>query len=324
MFLATVVSGAVVFFVHRLAGNSNRNTSDAAAYLSHSTLRSGVQQPKESIKPNSEGYTKIQDQYLTSPTTGATLHVVFSTGCSPSQRWQSYLFFHSALKVNQPGIITRIASGCNEEQFNEEKDWHETHVQNGMSDRFQIHFTPDFSGEKNYYFFNKPFGLRHFMEHSELMGISDDGSINNPDSIVILCDPDFLLLRPLTDDFSDERTLITPVRKWLLDRRSNRRVVTHGIPYAQTWTGLGNGWMKYNIDKIAGEGSPAKEVDEYNNSVFYQVGPPYFATGQDMFKIVVKWSDFAPVVHKEKPLHHAEMREYMVSCFIAILQSFYQ
>ena len=43
-------------------------------------------------------------------------HVVFSTGCSEFQDWQSIGVYSSAERVGQRGPITRIASGCTEEQ----------------------------------------------------------------------------------------------------------------------------------------------------------------------------------------------------------------
>jgi hypothetical protein len=222
--------------------------------------------------------------------------------------WQSYLFFFTAMRVNQPGIITRIASGCTEEQLVQEKEWHESHIQNVMSDRFRIHFTPDYSGEKDYKFFNKPFGFRHFLEHGEFM-VDNNREFSRPDDIVILCDPDFLLLRPITDDFSNENeTLIHDTRKILLDHRSKgKRIVEHGNPFAQTWDGLGTTWLTYNIEEIAGEDSPARHGDESDTTLFYMVGPPYIGTGRDMLNIAVKWTEFAPAVLKENPLHHAEM-----------------
>ena len=36
-------------------------------------------------------------------------HVVFSTGCSAFQDWQSYVFFHRALLSGQEGHVTRVA-----------------------------------------------------------------------------------------------------------------------------------------------------------------------------------------------------------------------
>ena len=50
------------------------------------------------------------------------IHVIFSTDCNPYQDWQSLFVFHSAYTVGQPGPITRIASGCNEEQQKKLKD----------------------------------------------------------------------------------------------------------------------------------------------------------------------------------------------------------
>jgi hypothetical protein len=255
---------------------------------------------------------------LTSPTTNNTLHLIFSTDCSPFQHWQSYLFFHAALQVSQPGYVTRIASGCTDEQLAEEEEWHRVNIQEGMSERFRVHFTPHFSGVKDevtgevkgdYKFFNKPFGLKHFLEYSEFMGLNeDDGrTMKAPDVIVILCDPDFLLLRPITDDFSNEReTLMSPRRSKVFSGKS--KIVSHGHPYAQTY-GLGTQWRKFNLDEIAGVDSPAKLVDQSDGQLYYPGGPPYIGTARDMYRIAEKWSEFAPRVHKEYPHLLAEMCE---------------
>ena len=54
-----------------------------------------------------------------------TLYLVFSTDCSPSQHWESYLLFFSAMRTKQPGLITRIASGCTEKETEEAREWHQ-------------------------------------------------------------------------------------------------------------------------------------------------------------------------------------------------------
>lgn len=183
-----------------------------------------------------------------------------------------------------------------------------------MSDRFRVHFTPHFSGVKDeatgevkgdYKFFNKPFGLKHFLENNDLLGFDDgpsDGTrrMKHPDDVIILTDPDFLLLRPLTDDFSDEReTVIGPRRKEIY-RNMKSHVVTHGSPYAQTY-GLGTQWRKFDLDAIAGADSPAKLVDQQTGAQYYPVGPPYVGTVRDMYDIAVTWSEFAPRVHSQYP-----------------------
>lgn len=41
--------------------------------------------------------------------------IIFSTGCTTYQDWQSFLVFYFAQKSGQPGNVTRIVSGCSEE-----------------------------------------------------------------------------------------------------------------------------------------------------------------------------------------------------------------
>ena len=238
-------------------------------------------------------------------------HLVFSTDCSPYQHWQSYLLFHSAMKVKQPGYVTRIVSGCQEKEEAETIAWHKKHVQSTMSDKFQIHMTPHFSAVKDengkvkgdYKFFNKPFGLRHWMEHGEGMGVDEKtGKMFNEDMIIILTDPDMVLMRPITADFSNSREVIVG--------KSNPQrffTVEHGQPIAQKY-GFGSQWYtKLDFDVIAGENSPAKKVNTREAFTNYPVGPPYLATARDMYNISVKWSDFAPGVHKQYPYLLAEM-----------------
>ena len=107
-----------------------------------------------------------EDAALELHTDNTRYHVIFSTDCSPYQHWQSYLVYYSAYKVRQPGHVTRIASGCTEEESDAILEWFDAHVQ-PLSTRFHLHLTPHFSGVKNeetgevvgdYKFFNK---VRH-------------------------------------------------------------------------------------------------------------------------------------------------------------------
>ena len=124
---------------------------------------------KDSIIGNSRSTTTTTDDTTiidtvgtVSPTTNTTLHIIFSTDCSTYQQWQSYLFFYSAYTVGQPGYITRIVSGCNDDDDDDsssskkkmkedkERQWHNRHIRQVMSDRYRIHFTPKFSTVKEY------------------------------------------------------------------------------------------------------------------------------------------------------------------------------
>ena len=109
-------------------------------------------------------------------------HMVFSTSCSPSQDWQSYVFFYSAWKMKQPGTVTRIASGCKESQIRALTELHEEKIAI-MSDRFKVHFAPKCPDTRSKYF-NKPFGLRDFLE--KVLGYPDN---KNDDDIIMIVDP---------------------------------------------------------------------------------------------------------------------------------------
>jgi hypothetical protein len=252
--------------------------------------------------------------YLPSDSDHTRYHVVFSTDCSPYQHWQSYLVFYSAHKVRQPGHVTRIASGCTDEESVAIQEWFDAHVSNmSSSSRFHLHLTPHFSGieggQGEYKFFNKPFGLKHWMENADSAHFNLS-SQQQDDVVIILIDPDMVLLRPLVRDFSDEReTIISPRRrKSMLGTR-----VEHGLPFAQTY-GLGTQWRTFDLDKITGEeDSPARRVDKNDGFLYYPVGPPYLATFKDMYRIAQKWTEFVPRVHAQYPHLLAEMFAFCIA-----------
>ena len=219
-----------------------------------------------------------------------------------------------------------------------ERAWHDRHIRGVMSDRYRIHFTPYFSGVKDektgevrgdYKFYNKPFGLRHFLEHGELAGLladdNNDGAgggggggatVKHPDDVIILADPDFLLLRPLTDDYSDERETLVGKRRSSAYRRTadepGGNVASPGRPYAQAY-GLGTQWRTFDLEAIAGPGSPAGDVSQSDGALYYPAGPPYVAVASDMYRIAVAWSDFVPRVHAEYPHLLGEMYAYCIA-----------
>lgn len=153
-------------------------------------------------------------------------HIIFSTGCTTFQDWQSYTFFYHAMKAGQPGHVTRIASGCKPEEAEERQRLHKERIEI-MSNRFYLHLTPDFMGLKpgfRYKFFNKPYGVRHWMEHGPL-GYPD--KVVHKDAIVMLLDPDQMLLRPLTNNFTDWAV------DWKPTKDTPKLIVEHGSPFAQ-------------------------------------------------------------------------------------------
>ena len=140
------------------------------------------------------------------------IHVVFSTDCSEYQDWQTIVVFHSATVVGQKGRITRIASGCSEEKAAELATLYHALYPHGL---YTAHFTPDFKSDgkskKKYDFYNKPYGMKHWLEQAQ--------PPIPPNMIIALLDPDMILLRP-----------ITPMIKGNNNNLFNTKVYTHYTP----------------------------------------------------------------------------------------------
>ena len=264
--------------------------------------------------------TPAQDEELERDShTGLRYHLVFSTDCSPYQHWQSYLVFFTAMKVQQPGHVTRIASGCGEEEAAAMQEWFDRDVQ-PLSKRFHLQLTPHFSDIKDeegnsigdYKFFNKPFGLKYWMENSPQLNYQQnnggfDKSLQN--DVVILIDPDMGILRKITADFSDDREslIATPRQSHVLSRK-----VEPGKPFAQVY-GFGTQWQRLDLEKIAGPNTPAAKVSQEDGRLYYPVGPPYLATVPDMHRIAVSWSAFVPATYAQYPHLLAEMFAFCIA-----------
>ena len=240
-------------------------------------------------------------------------HVIFSTACSDQQDWESYVFFYHAFKVNQPGNVTRIASGCSEEEARKLTEFHLQHIQT-MSNRFHLHLTPDYSrirlndGRHPYKYLNKPFGVRHWMEN--VLGLNETKPLP-PEieyDVVILMDPDMILLRPLTHDFTEEGVI------WVKQPDREHMKVRHGNPMAQQDGYLSSEWMNFNMTNITQDpNTPALSVTPRQGPISWNTGPPYLATVRDMWNIVVKWTEYGPRVFDEFPKLFAEMYGYCIA-----------
>jgi hypothetical protein len=239
-------------------------------------------------------------------------HIVFSTGCSAFQDWQSYVFFFQALKVQQPGIVTRIVSGCDAKEEEQLRQIFAEQVA-PMSSNFRIHFTPDYAKILkpgiDYPYFNKPCGMVDWLEN--VLGFPNHAPLAEQDAIVVLLDPDQLILRPFVDnDFSNT--------EWLnLDpSQPVRTKIAHGEPMGQRY-GFALQWKtKIDMSLVAPADelpSPVDDMSSQDAMAGYVVGPPYIATARDMYAICDKWCAFAPRVHDQYPHLLAEMFAYCLA-----------
>jgi hypothetical protein len=254
-------------------------------------------------------------------------HMVFSTSCSPFQNWQSLAFFYFAQKVRQPGTVTRLVSGCTDEQEKELRKVHKERVVplqiHGLQ-TFEMHVTPSFDdsrgGDQKY--FNKPNGLLHWMQES--LGFDGTSDHEDDDAIIIIVDPDMMLLRPITEDFSSKNYN----RGWV-DTQNTRKhhadghdlvdyksdIVTHGRPHAQKY-GYGDAWvdgLKGHMEEVVGPDSPALKVSNQDAHDYYPAGPPYVATAKDMYQIAVHWVKFLPKYHEFFQGMMCEMHSYSLA-----------
>lgn len=215
------------------------------------------------------------------------MHIVFSTDCSFFQDWQTLLVFYSAMIVHQVGPITRIASGCPPE-----KQTQLTRLYKQLFPSYHVHFTPDFKTDSNtkkkYDFYNKPYGLHHWLKYA-------DPPVSSG-TVVILIDPDMILLRPFSLDFaSNPANIYLPQSKYEVGIPPKR--IGRGNPVAQLY-GLGAPWTKidrnFNKTAVCGEKSPCLTVKREFGEAHYSVGPPYLLERDDLLRLTNSWTSFVP------------------------------
>jgi peptidyl serine alpha-galactosyltransferase len=262
---------------------------------------------------------------------------------------QSYIFFYQIWKSGQTGNVTRIASGCpNDDAVRTLQDVFQAQIRDGIPtgrDRFHLHITPDYSKtvlpDTNYKFFNKPYGLLHWMEHALQMPqtLSD-----YTDTIFIVLDPDQYILRPFDSyNLSSTKYSSTSTTQQWHNRKHNDYVykeaddfVHLGNPISQIYL-FGSNWMNKvipGIDRVveaatammqqniafhSSSTTSAKEkshlYDWTGDEVerYYVAGPPYIAIGSDMYKIVAVWSAVVVPVYQLTEELLSEMFAYSVA-----------
>ncbi|CAN0037703.1 unnamed protein product [Scytosiphon promiscuus] len=230
------------------------------------------------------------------PVSRDDLHVVFSTDCSPYQNYQAIMLFHSAEMVGQRGPVTRVASGCTDEEMAELRELMEK-----QPERFRVHFTPDYSLDpetgESFMFYNKPNGMAHFLKNA-------DPPVQ--EAVIALVDPDMIFMSPLTPHVGDSSKML-----WHSPKHENGpEWVVEGAPVGQYY-GLGGSWTTWRdlpeIIQILGEGSPAGQVSQIDAAANYPVGPPYLMHPRDWARVLDLWVALSPRVYKGHPGILAEM-----------------
>jgi peptidyl serine alpha-galactosyltransferase len=281
------------------------------------------QQPqKQQENQRIETETLVKKEVISSSSTVSPpkFHFVFSTGCSIFQDWQSYVFFYHVLASRQDNAhVTRIASGCKDDEAAILRKQHEDEIASTMSRNFFLHLTPDYSkivpGD-NYKFFNKPFGLRHWMETALGYHPNSPSEKNeNDDMVIVIFDPDQFLIRPFVQDFTNEPELWTKrLRTNTTTGAESSRQVERGRPMGARYAFGGNWIHQVKISEILNSTTAPSPVRNWTVDYvddYFSVGPPYMAVSSDMYRLVQTWSDFVvPIYHQTDKGFMAEMYAY--------------
>jgi hypothetical protein len=146
-----------------------------------------------------------------------------------------------------------------------------------------------------------------------------DNHEQHDDTIFILLDPDQIVMRPFTNDFTNSS------EKWRLETGYKLKV-EHGSPFSQQY-GYGLQWKtKVNPEQVFQGPSPVADMStEEARNYYVGMGPPYVATGKDMYTIVNTWAEIVPRVHNDYPHLLAgasvELVDGPSSCFTAAARS---
>ncbi|EGZ19595.1 hypothetical protein PHYSODRAFT_253331 [Phytophthora sojae] len=189
---------------------------------------------------------------------GSNMHIVFSASCDQRNRLlQQTVVQLTASGVGQKDPITQILSGCSE------------------SDRL---LNPEPGAQDSYPAYNKPFGLRPFLQHT-FPEVKHE--------LVALIDGDFFFFRPL------EANPGRNMSKFYHGRRDPSTVddaVIDGVALAQDWNALKDGFFaedKADVLKQVCGGLPCGNVSRENGAEYYgNIGPPYIMTRSDALRMV--------------------------------------
>jgi len=172
-----------------------------------------------------------------------------------------------------------------------------------------VHFTPDYKEDpktkKKYDFYNKPYGMLHWLDNASPPVKSG--------VIVALIDPDFIFLRPLTAKVAGEQNLLYTSG---VKPEEVFEFVGKGHPAAQQY-GLGAPWVhigtQFDKKAVCGEGSPCLKPTYPFAANHYSVGPPYMVERDDLHRITRTWTQFVPKVYEKYPDLLAEMYAYSMA-----------
>ncbi|GLD99097.1 hypothetical protein PINS_up007815 [Pythium insidiosum] len=240
------------------------------------------------------------------PSENEEIHIVFSAGCDQDQRvLQQSILQISATAVGQRGPITQIIAGCTDEQrarvLQEPTFYYD----------FRRHFTPNFyphpepNVTDDYKPYNKPFALRHFLQHAESPITS---------KYIAIIDGDFAFFHPL--EINTGRN-VSALYRGSRDPATVSDTVRDGWAVSMTWAP----WQELKFftqpEMIAGmcgngtDAQPCGKIPEAEAMEYYgETASPYILTVNDLRKMIDDYCHFTVVARSLLKSWIVEMEAY--------------
>ncbi|ETO19497.1 hypothetical protein RFI_17737 [Reticulomyxa filosa] len=224
------------------------------------------------------------------------VHIVISSGCSEQQNWQSEVLLYSWARLQHPGQITRIVSGCR--SLSEKLSSMNTAI---VSERVHYYFSPDYTPGKSeeernskggghpFHYFNKPFGMRKFLDDVDI-----------PESYLVLLDPDMIITKVF--DFHFNKSLPEHLQVFLKKKKKIAIIIVFACLFEK----------KKKVERGTSHIANVRNWDEMDT-----LGTLHSRQLQkDWRRIVPQWVEYSPgSLEKDPPPSIlAEMYSYAMAC----------
>jgi len=221
--------------------------------------------PGQDVKPLTQPPAAHDTQKRAGVAVEDNLHIVFTTGCTVYQNWQSEVLFYSWKKVNQRGRITRIVADCPNDAA--KKSAFKTAVKDP---RLSVYLSDH--PNQNFKWSNKPHGIANFLRKSKF-----------EEDFILLLDPDMVMLKEFTNHIPGK----------------NSFTVAKGAPIGQHF-GIGGRWADWHLKECVCKTCTKTDwcnITKAKADKWFSVGPPLIMHKDDWKNVAPRWVDYMHIIN---------------------------